>query len=105
MKSGAVVETKGYSSTLSISTLNHLLVTNYLRRGDGIIATPPGRRKERLFGVNGTGRSSLKRCYSKLGELVEGAYVPSLDTCVKAFVRLLALMSTVEESSEASGGV
>ena len=51
-----LVTTKGYSTTNAVSTLNALLTTNYLRRGDGIFKVVDSRRRERLFGINGSGR-------------------------------------------------
>ena len=56
-----MVDTKGYASTMALSMLNHLLINRYLKQGDGILATPASRRAERLFGVNGRGRTSLAR--------------------------------------------
>lgn len=58
--------TKGYSTTMVLSTLKHLMVTNVLRRGNGVYATPESRRKERLFGVSGKGRISLPSSGVKL---------------------------------------
>ena len=51
-----LVKSKGYSTTMALSTLRKLLATQYLRRGDGVLTTPDARRKERLFGAGGTGR-------------------------------------------------
>ena len=51
--------TKGHGTTMALSTLNFLLVRGYLRRVDGLVATPMSRRKERLFGVSGMGRTKL----------------------------------------------
>eukprot|EP00966_Prymnesium_polylepis_P329047 7384802-Prymnesium_polylepis.1 len=65
VKGGALVDTKGYGTSMAVSTLNHLLVTKYLRKGDGIISTPASRRAERLFGANGTGRSKARRAGAK----------------------------------------
>eukprot|EP00966_Prymnesium_polylepis_P200918 4655901-Prymnesium_polylepis.1 len=66
---------------MAVSTLNHLLVTKYLRKGDGIIATPAS---ERLFGVHGTGRSSARRAGEKSVEKLTGHdYDPRGDTCVR----------------------
>ena len=84
-----LVQTKGYSTTMALSVLNFLLAQQYLRRGDGIIATPDSRRKERLFGSSGNGRTSSRSVGIKL-ESVGATYVPREDTCIKAFVRLLA---------------
>ena len=75
---------------MALSTLNSLLTTQYLRRGDGIIATPASRRAERLFGVTGSGRSLGLSAGVKL-ESVGSDYEPKRDTCIKAFVRLLAM--------------
>ena len=37
VKGDKLIDTKGYSTSMAMSTLNHLLVTKYLRKGDGII--------------------------------------------------------------------
>ena len=60
---------------------------NALRRGDGLHQVPDSRRAERLFGVHG--RTKLLSAGIKLEKL--GAdYDPLQDTCLKAFVRLMA---------------
>uniref|UniRef100_A0A7S4MF79 Uncharacterized protein n=1 Tax=Prymnesium polylepis TaxID=72548 RepID=A0A7S4MF79_9EUKA len=96
-----VVETRGYRTTMSLSTLRHLLVAQTLRRGDGIIATPASRRKERLFGASGTGRVKVERAGAKLALLekqeAEGAVDPREDTCVAAFIRLLAVAAEASD--------
>ena len=89
MSQGA--ERKQYSTTLSLSTLNNLLVTQKLRRGDGPIAYPQSRRAERLFGAEG--RTKRRSTHIKL-EKLETDYDPRQDTCVKAFVRLMAQTAT-----------
>ena len=48
-----LTQRKEYSTTLALSTLNNLLVTQKLRRGDGPIQYPQSRRAERLFGEEG----------------------------------------------------
>ena len=78
--------TIGYSTTQCISTLRKLLGAKTLRRGDGVIALPESRRKERLLEV---GRTSLASKYVK-SEVLCRDYNPRLDTCIKEFVRLLA---------------
>ena len=84
-----LITTKGYSTTLSLSTLKHMLASKYLRQGDGIISIPLSRRTERLFGKHGSGRTKFLSTGVKLEKL--GAdYNPREDTCVRAFVRLLA---------------
>ena len=95
---GTTVDTKGYASTMALSTLNHLLVSRYLQNGDGIFATPVSRRAERLFGVHATGRASHARSGDKLSKMLAGDawYDPRKDTCVKAFVRLMAEVATLE---------
>ena len=93
---------KGDSSTMYSSVLNHLLITQVLRKGSGLYATPDARRKERLFGVSGPGRTSLPRSGVKLRSSTqsrsksveerlraETGYEPASDTCVKALIRLL----------------
>ena len=118
-----LIITKGYSSTMALSTLKHLLAAKYLRRGDGIISTPVSRRKERLFGVTGAGRTKLKSAGKKrcrpVGDskslLLEPGHVPATqrcdvgdeesspdprsDTCVRAFVRLLAQRASDERAA------
>ena len=85
-----LVTTKGYNTSLAISTLRKLLGTAYLRRGDGIIATPESRVKERLFGKSGSGRITLGSSGVKHEVRAGDGYVAHADTCMKAFVRLLA---------------
>ena len=81
-----LVPKKAYTTTQALSTLNHLLSAQYLRRGDGIASLPDSRRKERLFGE---GRTSLKSAGSRAADRAWD-YDPRDDTCIKAFVRLLA---------------
>ena len=52
-----LVLTKGYSTTMALSTLNKLLGAQLLRSGEGVISTPESRRKERLFGATATSAS------------------------------------------------
>ena len=53
--------------TMAISTLNKLLGAQLLRRGDGVIALPDSRRKERLL----SGRTKLSsQLVNKLETLV-----------------------------------
>ena len=56
MKNGAfgpqkLISTKGNSTTMALSTLRHLMITQKLRRGDGPdgVVMPDSRRRERLF--------------------------------------------------------
>jgi hypothetical protein len=81
--------TKGYNSSMSLSTLSFLLVRRILRRGDGLVATPMSRRTERVFGVYGNGRLCLPFAGLKL-EMLGADYTPQQDTCIAAFVRLIA---------------
>jgi len=84
-----LVERKGYGTTMSISTLQNMSVCQYLRRGDGIAAFEDSRRKERLFGM----RRRTKPMPAGDNEAKRNAeYNPLTDTCIKAFVRLLAEM-------------
>jgi hypothetical protein len=52
-----------------------------LRRGDGVIATPDSRHKERLFGQHGPGRSKALSTGLKLEKLLGPDYNPIHDTC------------------------
>ena len=47
-----LISKKGTSSTMAVSTLKHLMVSQKLRRGEGPdgITMPDARRNERLFG-------------------------------------------------------
>ena len=96
--------TKGYSTTFALSLLNHMLATAYLRQGEGVYAMPDSRRKERL--LNGTGRLTLQSTGVKLEKLalanvdVGESYEPTLDTCVKAFVRLIAALAGAQQASQ-----
>ena len=92
--------TKGNSTTMSLSTLNGLLTTKYLRQGDGIVSIPATRRAERVFGQFGTGRTRL-RGLGKL-ETANADYVPRWDTCLKAFVCELACRAAAEQAAEPS---
>ena len=44
-----LLKTKGYSSTVALSVLRHLVMQNQPRRGDGLYKVPDSRRKQRLF--------------------------------------------------------
>ena len=80
---------KEYSTTMALSTLKNLLVTQKLRRGDGPFVYPQSRRNERLFGEHG--RSKRQSSHIKLEKLLlQEAYDPRKDSCLKAFVRLMA---------------
>ena len=70
---------------MAISTLKKLLGAQTLRRGDGVLKLPDSRRKERLL----AGRTSLATTMVKLEKLGQD-YIPRKDTCIRAFVRLLA---------------
>ena len=84
-----LIATKGCGTSASLSVLKHMLATQVLRRGDGVIATPDSRRKERLFGVHGHGRTKYLSSGIKLENLRSPDYDPRSDSCVKACVRLM----------------
>ena len=90
---GTISSTVGYATTQCISTLRKLLGAATLRRGDGVIALPESRRRERLLGV---GRTKLASKWVK-SEVLHSDYNPRLDTCIKAFVRALAAQNTPEQ--------
>ena len=94
-----LITTKGCKTTAALSVLKHMLATQVLRRGDGIIAMPDSRRKERLFGVHGRGRTKYLGGCIKLEKLRSPDYDPRTDTCIKAFIRLL------KEAAEAEAAV
>ena len=92
-ETGPISKTKGYGTTQAISTLRKLLGAQMLRRGGGVVALPDSRRKERLM----AGRTKILATGVKL-ELVDKDYSPCHDTCLKAFVRLLAAQNASAES-------
>mmetsp|Transcript_27709 Transcript_27709/g.67197 ORF Transcript_27709/g.67197 Transcript_27709/m.67197 type:complete len:119 (-) Transcript_27709:214-570(-) len=94
-----LVTTKGYSTTMALSTIRKLLGKSYLRRGHGLISMPESRRRERLFGDGGGGRLSYRRAASTCLELLGNEYRPREDTCLAAFVRLLAARAYEEEAA------
>ena len=82
-----ITDRKAYSTSMALSTMNNLLVTQRLCRGDGPFQYPVSRKSERLFGEHG--RSKRKSTRIKL-EKLGCEYNPAEDTCIKAFVRLMA---------------
>ena len=97
-----LVTTKGYSTSMALSTMKHLLVTQKLRRGDGPFSLAYSRRYQRLFGQQG--RTSTYRSNRIKHELMGIDYNPREDTCVKAFVRLLASAATQAIREDAAIG-
>ena len=95
-----LVAIKGYSTSMALSTLRKMLGKSYLRRGDGIVSMPAARRNERLFGQSGSGRTKLQRAGSCKLECLGAEYDPREDTCIRAFVRLLAARAAQEASPE-----
>ena len=86
---------------MSISILKHLMSAQKLRRGDGPagILMPDSRRSERLFGHQG--RTSYRASGVKL-EHLQDDYNPTEDTCIKAFVRLIALAAVAATAEDAA---
>ena len=85
---------------MAVSTLNHMLMQQQLRRGDGLVAIPESRRTERLMC---TGRTKHLSTGLKLEKLnCADSYDPRFDTCVKAFIRLLAALATAKQSDVAA---
>ena len=76
---------------MALSTLRKLLAARALRTGYGIedlrIKGIESRRRERVFGADGPGRSSRLAAGVKL-EKMDDKYDPRTDTCVRAYVRL-----------------
>ena len=88
-----LVDRKLYSTTMALSIMNNLLVTQRLRRGDGPISYPKSRRAERLFGEEG--RTKRRSSHIKLEKLADAEeYDPRQDTVIKALVRLMAAAAT-----------
>eukprot|EP00965_Chrysotila_dentata_P110913 3665695-Pleurochrysis_carterae.AAC.1 len=79
---------------MALSTLKNLLATQQLRRGEGLVSVPESRRNERLFGVTGTGRTKLRSAGARMVQIGR-EYSAREDTCVSAFVRLMAEVATM----------
>ena len=86
---------------MAVSTLKHLTISQKLRRGDGPegVVMPDARRAERLFGQ--TGRTSYRSSGVKL-ERLEDDYEPTEDSCIKAFVRLIATVAATAVAEAAA---
>ena len=92
-----LVKLKAYTTTAALSTLRKLLAKGYLKRGDGVASIPEARRTQRLFSE---GRTKATRAGECKMELLGVGYHPRHDTCIKAFVRLLAARAAAEASPE-----
>ena len=80
---------------MCVSTLKNMLAKQQLRAGDGLFTTPDARRKERL--LSGTGRLSLGSTGVKMVSLgSDSVYDPRADTCLEAYIRLLAALAAAE---------
>lgn len=86
-KDGVIQEyaTKGYSSTMALSTLRKTLGLRKLREDEGPEALRPSRRAERLFGEKAVGRTSVVKLELQKVEGVE------LQSCVRAFADFIRL--------------
>ena len=73
-----------FSTTMALSTIRRLLAKQKLRRGDGAVSMPASRLRDRLFG--NAGRTSNAVSWKIAGN----EYDPKADSCIKAFVRLIA---------------
>ena len=84
-----LLSTKGYKGSAAVTTLTTLLMKGYLRRGDGMFSFAACRRTERLFGDSGKGRSKALK-FEGTAVMIGPQYDPQQDTCLAAFMRLLA---------------
>ena len=86
-----LVATKGYSTTLALSTMNNILSTQLLRRDSTVVdfKYPTNRRNDRLFGVYGSGRSTVVGAGGKLEHVGRDRPGQADETCISAFVHLL----------------
>ena len=108
LRSGAegpakLITTKGYSTTVALSVMKHLLMQGQLRRGDGLYQIPGSRRKERLMLHGRTSKNANNASTGVKHEklmAVPSDYCPESDTCVKAFVRLCAARASALLASE-----
>ena len=70
------------ATSMSRSTFTHLLSAQALRAGEGDVALPDSRRKERVFGQGGSGRMTT-HCVK------DEHRRPSDVTCIEASVELM----------------
>ena len=89
-----LVTMAGSQSSMSVTTLNSLLVQQYLRRGEGIATIPDSRRKLRLFQH---GRSKLRSAGSSAADRASD-YNAREQTCVEAFVELVAEIASSSDT-------
>lgn len=83
-----LVETKGYSTTMALSTFRKVEAAQILRRGaGGEVQIPASRVSQRVFGEGGPGRSKALSTGLHMSQLGDG-YDPRADTCLAAFARL-----------------
>ena len=73
---------------MALGALKNLSAAQLLRRGNGALSID-SRRNETLFCQKSTGRVTLARAGIKV-EKLDADYEPRKDTCLSAFVRLLA---------------
>ena len=81
-----LVATKGIQTTMALSTLRTMIAKDYLRRGDGVVTVPDSRRVDRLTKL---GRLTLKSAGNKREDR-EADYDPRSESCVEAFIQLIA---------------
>ena len=83
-----LVDTKGYSTTMAISTFKKVEAKQVLRRGTSEVACMPASRvAECVFGEGGPGWSKLESRGLHIAEL-GSVYDPRCDSCLEAFARL-----------------
>ena len=83
-----LVETKGYSTTMALSTFRKVEAVQILRRGaGGDVEMPASRVSERVFGEGGPGRSKALSTGLHMSQL-GSEYDPRADSCLAAFARL-----------------
>ena len=82
------MDTKGYTTTMALSTFRKVEAVQILRRGaGGDVQMPASRVSERVFGEGGPGRSKALSTGLHMSQL-GSEYDPRADTCLAAFARL-----------------
>ena len=95
-----LIQTRGITTTSSVSTLRKLIAKRYLAEGNSDLALPASRRNDRLFGEKAVGRSSSARVAHACMKLMGADYDPRTDSVLKAFVRMLAELAEPEMAQE-----
>ena len=75
-----------------------MLAKQKLRNGDGFFTTPDARRTVQL--LNGSGRRTHASTGVKPQSFSDESYDPRSDSCLKAYIRLIAALAEAQIGSQ-----